>query len=210
MKFKLNDGGRAAAGYKGTTGDCVCRAICIASGLPYQEVYDKLANGNATQRQSKYHKSKDGIKTAARGISVRRQWFQKYMSELGFTWIPTMLIGQGCKTHLREDELPKGKLVVAVSKHYTSVIDGELNDIYDCSRGGERCVYGYYTYTGKQQEAAPQEIKVIDRPKPNKDAEKLEKLLVNHKRWLSKAKRAETALSKLNKKIKYYQKRLAK
>lgn len=40
MTFQFDDGGRAAAGYKGTTGDCACRAIAIASGRPYQEIYD--------------------------------------------------------------------------------------------------------------------------------------------------------------------------
>ena len=44
--FVYNDGGREAAGYKGKAGDCVCRAIAIAARLPYQEVYDRLAEGN--------------------------------------------------------------------------------------------------------------------------------------------------------------------
>jgi hypothetical protein len=55
-----------------------------------------------------------------------------------------MKVGVGCKTHLNADELPKGNLVVSVSKHYTAVIDGVLHDTYDCSRNGNRCVYGYY------------------------------------------------------------------
>ena len=33
MPFVKDDGGRAAAGFKGSTGDCVTRAVCIASGL---------------------------------------------------------------------------------------------------------------------------------------------------------------------------------
>lgn len=149
IQFKFNDGGRADAGYQGTTGDCVTRAIAIVTGKPYQEVYDTLANGNATQRKSKHNKAKEGIKTASRGISTSRKWFQDYMESIGFEWTPTMLIGQGCKVHLKADELPKGKLVVAVSKHYTAVIDGVVNDLYDPSRHGTRCVYGYYTYTEK-------------------------------------------------------------
>ena len=51
--FKFNDGGREAAGYKGKTGDCVCRSIAIVTGLPYQQGYEALANGNATQRKGK-------------------------------------------------------------------------------------------------------------------------------------------------------------
>ncbi len=54
------------------------------------------------------------------------------------------------------------------------------------------------------------EVKEIEPPMTNKDSDKLNKLLVAQKRWASKAKRAETALNKLNRKIKYYQKRLNK
>lgn len=144
MQFIFNDGGRSAAGYKGTTGDCVCRSICIATGLPYQEVYNRLAAGNKNQRKGKHTRSSDGKQTASKGITVQRKWFKDYMLELGFQWIPTMFIGQGCKVHLREDELPKGRLIVNVSGHMTAVIDGILHDTYDCSRDGTRCVYGYF------------------------------------------------------------------
>lgn len=71
IQFKFNDGGRATAGYIGTTGDCVARAIAIVTSKPYQEVYDTIANGNATQRKSKHHKGKEGIRTEYRGISTR-------------------------------------------------------------------------------------------------------------------------------------------
>lgn len=147
MEMVINDGGRAAAGFKGKTGDCVARAIAIASGRPYQEVYDRLAEGNAKQRRGAGRRkmAKDGVRTAARGINTTRKWFKDYMAELGFTWTPTMKIGQGCKVHLRSSELPKGRLVVSCSKHLTAVIDGVLHDTYDCSREGTRCVYGYYS-----------------------------------------------------------------
>jgi hypothetical protein len=42
MDFVYNDGGRAAAGYKGRAGDCVVRAIAITTQKPYQEVYDAI------------------------------------------------------------------------------------------------------------------------------------------------------------------------
>lgn len=145
MQFIKNDGGRADAGFKGLTGDCVCRAIVIATGKPYTEVYEVLAQGNATQRVTKHVKSsRANVKTASRGINVKRKWFKEYMASLGFTWIPTMGIGTGCKVHLNDGELPMGKLVVAVSKHYTCVIDGVIHDTYNPDRDGERCVYGYW------------------------------------------------------------------
>jgi hypothetical protein len=55
-----------------------------------------------------------------------------------------MQIGSGCKVHLRKDELPSGRLIVKLSKHLTTVIDGVIHDTFDPSRGGNRCVYGYF------------------------------------------------------------------
>ena len=145
IEFNFNDGGREAAGKKGSTGDCVTRAVAIASGLSYLEVYNRLAEGNAKQRITKRsNKRKAGVKTASKGISVRRKWYKDYMKELDFEWVPTMLVGSGCKVHLDEDELPKGRLICHVSRHSCAVIDGVLNDTYDCSRMGTRCVYGYW------------------------------------------------------------------
>ena len=57
-----------------------------------------------------------------------------------------MKIGSGCKVHLSEDELPNGRLVCNLSGHVTCVIDGVINDTYDCSRDGKRCVYGYWKF----------------------------------------------------------------
>jgi hypothetical protein len=147
--FQYNDGGRISAGYKTSARDCVARSIAIITGLPYKDVYEQLAIGNATQIRGKKEGRKAGVKTASMGISTNRRWFDKYMTSLGFEWVPTMKIGQGCKVHLRAEELPMGRLIVSVSRHFTAVIDGVIHDTHDCSRGGSRCVYGYYKY--KQQ-----------------------------------------------------------
>lgn len=134
LDYQYNDGGRAEAGRKGSTGDCVAGAITIASGRPYKEVYDRLAEGNATQRASK--RTPKRSKSASSGINVTRKWFKDYMHELGFEWVSVMGIGTGCTTNLCKQDLPKGNLVVSVSKHYCAVIDHVLNDTYD--HGGER------------------------------------------------------------------------
>ena len=144
MEFNFNDGGRADAGYKGRTGDCVTRAVAIAAELPYKQVYNRLAEGNATQRITKRSAKSDGKKTARRGISTTRKWFKDYMKSLGFKWVSTMGIGTGCKVHLKADELPKGRVIARVTRHYCAVIDGVINDTYDPSRGETRCVYGYW------------------------------------------------------------------
>jgi len=141
MRFVFDDGGRTAAGYKGLAGDCVCRSIAIASGKPYAEIYAALGKGCKTQRRSK----RGGPHSSARdGVHTSRKWFKDFMTSLGFVWVPCMGIGTGCKVHLHDGELPAGRLVVAVSKHLTAVIDGVIHDTHDPSRDGSRCVYGYF------------------------------------------------------------------
>lgn len=150
MKYQYNDGGRSKLGWK-PTGDCVTRAIAIVSGRPYLEVYNRLAEGMLLQRKTKRSGSNTGKRSAANGVNTTRKWFKDYMLELGFVWTPTMSIGSGCKVHLKADELPNGKLVVAVSKHYTAVIDGIIYDTHDPQRDGTRCVYGYYRFEQKEE-----------------------------------------------------------
>lgn len=135
-----NDGGRASAGYLGNAGDCVARSISIATGKPYEEIYDAL---NALAVSERTGKRKRGISSARKG--VYRQTYHRYLLSIGWQWTPTMLIGQGCKVHLRKEELPSGRLVVCVSKHLVAVIDGVIQDTHDPSRNGTRCVYGYFT-----------------------------------------------------------------
>lgn len=148
-QFNFNDGGRESAGYKGKAGDCVCRAIAIAAQLPYQEVYDRLAEGNADQRKSK--RTPKRPRSANNGINTKRKWFKDYMHELGFVWTATMQIGSGCKVHLEPDELPSGRLVCSVSRHNVAVIDGVINDTYDSTRNGKRCVYGYWKMSNQDE-----------------------------------------------------------
>jgi len=138
MKYQFNDGGRAAAGYWGTTGDCVCRAITIGTGQPYQIVYDVL-NGMLRPRHMK--------KGCSARHGIPRTVIHKYLvNKLGWTWTPTMFIGSGCKVHLREEELPKGTIIANVSRHIVCIIDGVLQDINEhVARDGKRCVYGYWS-----------------------------------------------------------------
>jgi hypothetical protein len=148
MRFVENDGGRALAGFKGDTGDCVTRAIAIATGVPYREVYDALHERTLSNRaymaRLELRYGAQARRHASPRTGVNRKVYEPYLLELGFVWTPTMQIGSGCTVHLRDGELPMGPLVVSVSKHMTAVIDGEIHDTYDPSREGTRCVYGYY------------------------------------------------------------------
>lgn len=143
MKFQFNDGGRAEAGYKGkNAGDCVVRSIAIATNKPYQKVYDAL-----NELADEYNMCEGGNSSSRTGLY--KETIREYMTSIGAKWTPTMFIGSGCKVHLKEGELPMGRLVVNVSKHLVAVIDGVINDTFDCSRNETRCVYGYWAIDPK-------------------------------------------------------------
>lgn len=148
MKWVYDDGGRSAAGYKGSAQDCVTRAIAIATGLPYQVIYDAL-NVEAKFNPIRSQRTVKRIRHSSARTGVFRKHSDRFLDELGWVWTPTMTIGSGCKVHLRPEELPSGRLICKVSKHLVAVIDGVIHDTHDCSRNGTRCVYGYH----KQPEA---------------------------------------------------------
>ena len=146
MDYVYNDGGRAAAGYKGDAGDCVVRAIAIATQTPYQEVYDDLKRHR--EIYAREHNDRAARRIEERGSSPRngnpRSVYELYLATKGWVFVPTMKIGAGCKVHLRREELPAGRIIARVSKHLVAVVDGVMHDTHNPSRGGTRCVYGYY------------------------------------------------------------------
>jgi hypothetical protein len=141
--FRYDDGGRQAAGFKGEARDCVVRAIAIATAMPYREVYD------AINQMAKAEKPRKRERRSTARTGVHKDTIRRFMESIGWTWVPTMAIGRGCTVHLRGGELPTGRLVVKVSRHCVAVIDGVVHDTHDCSRGGTRCVYGYYRQVAK-------------------------------------------------------------
>ena len=169
MQHVYNDGGRAAAGFKGKAGDCCARAFAIATGRSYQEVYDLINELAASERRGK---RKRGISSARTGVYKVTAHKLAYALNDRVRWVPTMQIGSGCQVHLTDGELPAGRLVASVSRHYTAVIDGVIHDTHDPQRDvhcirpddgelkrGEwrnengicsiarRCVYGYWDFT---------------------------------------------------------------
>lgn len=139
MNFQYNDGGRKEAGFKGIARDCVVRAIAIISEKSYIEVYREINILAHCEKLGKRQKTRSSSNNG-----VYKRTYKKYLKDLGFKWIPCTFIGKGCQVHLKESELPKGRLIVRLSKHLTSVIDGVINDIYNPDRNETRCVYGYW------------------------------------------------------------------
>lgn len=157
MKFVYCDGGRAAANYHRPVGDCVARAIAIAAELPYTQVYNGLNVQRERLRQTKH------VRGSSARSGVTTPVFRAYLKGLGWHWTPTMQIGSGCRVHLREGELPMGRLIVSLSKHLVAVLDGVIYDTTDPSRQGTRCVYGYFQQADRETSAgSPREGAAFD------------------------------------------------
>ena len=151
MEFNYNRGGYTR-GSGLNRGDCVPRAITIATELPYQIVFDELQR-RQTEWRIKSNSKKAYNKKPHRNkcyMGTYKEAYKPYLEELGWTWVPKMFIGQGFKTYLRKEDLPPGRLIVKVRKHLTAVVDGVVNDTWDCSQGGNKGVYGYYYKEGNE------------------------------------------------------------
>lgn len=133
MEYIYSDGGRSNY-FKGVANDCVCRAIAIASGRDYKDVYQSL---------------KKAIGTPRNGVFTTSKKFKDWMILNGFVWVPCS--GKGCTTsvHFINGELPQGRMVCSVAKHYVAVINNVVYDTWDSrynSWGELRRIYGYWLY----------------------------------------------------------------
>lgn len=131
LEYKYNDGGRSQYYKTSMVRDCVTRAIAIASNKDYKEIY------NLVKSYLKPKKSPNN--------GVPNKLVKKIMTDLGYQWVSKMSIGTGCTTHLSQDEIPMDKIIICnVSRHVVAVVNGVVNDTFDCTRDGNRCVYGYW------------------------------------------------------------------
>jgi hypothetical protein len=126
MNYKHTDGGRKEAGYKGTTGDCGVRAMAIAMGLPYKEVYKELATAN---------KAFGFAKSARNGLL--KEVFESVLNKHGWFWVKApKFIGRKARC------LDLTGLVIArQAHHFVAVLDGIPQDTFDSS---QKCVYGFW------------------------------------------------------------------
>jgi hypothetical protein len=102
LKFQYHDGGGKAAGFTGNTGDCVVRAVTIATGKPYAEVYEELNALIDSKRQTKR------LRGSSARTGIPKKIVREYLAGRGWQWHSVMGIGKGCTMHLRASELPPG------------------------------------------------------------------------------------------------------
>jgi hypothetical protein len=146
MKWVYDDGGRWEAGYRSRrVGDCVTRAIAIATAKPYQEVYEALRLASVSHAIVGYYNGPSHRRRYRKGYAdpdkgIPDCAYRSYLAALGWAHIPA----QERKVCLAAGELPNGRLIVEVSKHLVAVIDGVIHDTHDCSAHGRRFVKGYF------------------------------------------------------------------
>lgn len=115
MELVWNDGGRAAAGFVGTAGDCVVRAIAIATNEDYRAVYDALGEA--------------ALVTPRNGVSA--VVFSPYLAKRGWR-------SQAIAASQRPTSLPHGVVLVRFEHeeprrrgHVCCVIDQVVHDTWN-------------------------------------------------------------------------------
>lgn len=129
MDFVWNDGGRAASGFVGLTGDCVSRSIAIATGTAYRSVYDELG--------------KRSLKTPRNGVETTVS--TSMLTDLGWT------AHEGGGRAFEPSQLPKGRVIVQLMKeggrcrHMTAVIDQVVHDTWNPADDDDYLIIAFWT-----------------------------------------------------------------
>lgn len=138
MRWVRNDGGRAAAGYGSLYGDCITRSAAIAAELPFADVLALL------------HRAREPVDLP--GLSSPRLYEifsaaqRVLLTELGWRWVQVRPLPRGRRVYWREGDVPAGRLIVAVGRHFCAVVEGAIHDTHDASGGtGRLHVFGYWT-----------------------------------------------------------------
>lgn len=123
--FKFNDGGQPRSlksGYCGT------RALVIVTGMEWSDAEKHL--------RSFTRRGKASNGSLSRGIY--KEDYDAALRALGFAWHPApKLDGRKARCSDLSDTV-----IARQAKHYTAVVDGIPNDIWDCS---PKMVYGYWS-----------------------------------------------------------------
>lgn len=137
----LTDGGRKEAGYKGSTGDCVIRAIAVATGEKYKDIYKAIfamAKANPTFRQAMYpHR-------CSPRFGVYQEHYQEYLEARGWKWIPATELQPESGKITEENIKMVGTAIIKVHRHLMAVKDGVVHDSFPPSQLRDGWVLGAF------------------------------------------------------------------
>jgi hypothetical protein len=163
-RWVKDDGGRQRSeiargvGRKDKVGDCVTRAISIATGKPYREVHDELTvravrhvyAGDDGCAYTKWARRHGGVRAFDPDHGCHDGAYGPYLESLGWQFTST----KDRKVRLRADELPRGKLIVSIRRHLVAVVDHVIHDTHDCGGAGRVPVKGYWTLPSERRRRA--------------------------------------------------------
>ena len=128
MKYIKDHGGREkytrCRFNKDNTGDCVIRAIAIATGKDYREVRDALFE------------------------LAREMWvmpsttdcYEAYLTSLGWERHSPLKDGNR-KVLVKDFPIKTGAVIIHTCKHLTTIVDGEIHDTWDTSGSAANSYY---------------------------------------------------------------------
>ena len=131
MKFQYTDGGRSLAGYTGKTGDCVVRALTLATGSSYMNMYqfvNSTSKAFESHRRAKSSNVHGVYESSVRGIMkvMKFKWTAKRVGAM--LKIPT-----------------KGSYIVSIQGHVCAVVNGIILDTHNAlTPDNLRYGYGYW------------------------------------------------------------------
>ena len=141
MSFVWDDGGRSACGFVGSTGDCVPRAIAIATGAVYRDVYNIL--GRQCEKSPRH-----GVNTdVAAAYLCEKNWKRIF----------------GFDRPFEVQDLPMGIVIVHIAKkngrgpHFCTLVDHVVRDTWDPSEEDLYVVQSYWTSETANFEQAAQD-----------------------------------------------------
>lgn len=117
LDFAFDDGGRLKAGFKGSARDCVVRALAIATGKPYGDLYSELATARAATGKPR---------SARNGIA--RNVYEPIFAAHGLRKVK---LPPGPRPTFGEAHAKFGDCIVSTRKHVCALINGALRDTND-------------------------------------------------------------------------------
>lgn len=151
MKLVITDGGRSEAGFNGHCGDCVTRAITLATGMPYESVWEDLTTLK-NRRQIRRTDADTGMP-----FSVCVEYLTNYIGSkfVSCNWKYGNYVrrmGVDCETSycnyntktIEEVVGNKGTYILQLRDHMVCVRDGVFYDTWDSRGKRAKEVYGYW------------------------------------------------------------------
>lgn len=107
-------------------GDCVKRAITLATGKDYMEVQRELNRCKKITGCSTFNENKNYKYYLEKVLHCDKQFYAAHKNEPRMNGITFAM------TH------PKGRYILEMARHLSCCINGKINDTWDCSH---KCVY---------------------------------------------------------------------